>query len=102
MKLNIYKNQREIEKTYEADTYDILFGTVEDFIGLVDLKEGMTDTDLIKTFVMSLDKVKLLLKDIFVGVTDEELKKIKVKELLPIFKDVISLALSEMSGNGKN
>ena len=29
LKLNIYK-KREIIKTYESDTYDLLFGTVED------------------------------------------------------------------------
>ena len=28
MKINIYKNQREVEKTYEVDNYDLMYGTV--------------------------------------------------------------------------
>ena len=31
LKLNIY-NKKNIEKTYSTDTYDLMFGTVEDFI----------------------------------------------------------------------
>ena len=42
MKLNIYKG-REVVKTYTADTYDLMFGTVEDIaeaIKLDDMKIG--------------------------------------------------------------
>ena len=36
MKLNIYKNQKEIEKTYTIDDYDIMYGTVEDILSVFD------------------------------------------------------------------
>ena len=36
LKLNIY-NKKEIVKTYTAETYDLMFGTVEDLIDLINL-----------------------------------------------------------------
>ena len=36
MRLNIWKNQTEIEKTYEVDTYDIFLGNVEDLFSIFD------------------------------------------------------------------
>ena len=49
IKLNIYKAdvKNEIEKTYEVEGYDLMFGTVEDFIGVIDL-EKMNDEELIR------------------------------------------------------
>ena len=36
MKLNIYENKKVI-KTYEADTYDLMYGTVTDLVKALDL-----------------------------------------------------------------
>ena len=48
MKLNIYKDQTTIEKTYEAETYDIMFGTVEDlFRVLEDVKDISNETQIL-------------------------------------------------------
>ena len=41
MKLNIYKKEngkKVIAKTYEAETYDLMYGTVEDFLNLIDVQ----------------------------------------------------------------
>lgn len=93
MKLNIYKNQREIAKTYEVDNYDIMYGTVED---VFDVLEGMEDTktdgDILKLVQDNRTKLNDLLLDIFgsEGLTKEELKMVKVKELVRVFIDLFT------------
>lgn len=109
MKLNVY-NKKQIEKTYEAETYDLMFGTIEDIADAVDLDSLKTGTDveiikMIGNLVLnSMDTVKNLLKDIFDGVTDEELKRTKVKEIASVLLEVVKFTISQISlgNNGKN
>lgn len=110
LKLNIY-NKKEIVKTYTAETYDIMFGTVEDLIDVLDL-EGLktgSDVELIqvatKLIISSKDDIiKPLLKDIFDGLTDDELKNTKVKELASVFINIVRYSIDQITSgnNGKN
>lgn len=109
MKLNIYE-KKKIIKTYETDTYDLMFGTVEDVANAIDidsLKTG-TDVEIIKMVgklvMTSMDTVKNLLKDIFDGLTDEELKGTKVSEIATVLVDVVKFTIAQLNlgGNGKN
>ena len=80
LKLNIYE-KRKVIKTYTAETYDLMFGTVEDLLDVMDIDNIQADnrTELLKAVAKvlahSMDIVKPLLKDIFEGLTDEELRK---------------------------
>ena len=109
MKLNIY-NKKQIIKTYEVDTYDLMFGTVEDVANAIDidsLKTG-SDVEIIKMVgklvMTSMDTVKNLLKDIFDGLTDEELKKTKVSEIATVLVDIVKFTIAQLNLglNGKN
>lgn len=92
MKLNVYKNQKEIEKTYEVDEYDIMYGTIQDILSVLD--EGVPDLNdeegLIKLIAANRGKLEDLLLDIFSteGMQREELRRIKLKELIPLFIDL--------------
>ena len=92
MKLNIYLNQKEIEKTYEVDEYDIMYGTVQDILEVLD--EGIADMNnndqLVKVISANKSKLEDLLLDIFgsEGLTKEELRRTKLKELVPVFIDL--------------
>lgn len=95
MKLNVYKNQKEIEKTYEVDTYDIMYGTVEDIFEVIE--NGMDDVmddenKLLMMIVENRSKLEDLLLDIFSeeGLTKEELRKVKVKEMIPLFIELFA------------
>lgn len=109
MKLSIYK-KGQVEKTYTAETYDLMFGTVEDVADAVDLDSLKTgsDVEIIKMIgnlvLNSMDTVKNLLKDIFDGVTDEELKRTKVKEIASVLLEVMKFTIAQISlgNNGKN
>ena len=102
MILNIY-NKKEIVKTYETDTYDLMFGVLEDVadaIKLDELKTG-TDVEIIKMagnlVLHSMGTVKDLLKDIFEGITDEEIKNCKVSEIAAVLVDVVKFTLNQLS-----
>lgn len=102
MKLNIYDKKR-IVKTYETDTYDLLFGTVEDVANAIDidsLKSG-SDVEIIKMVgklvMTSMGTVKNLLKDIFDGLTDEELKGTKVSEIATVLVDVVKFTITQLN-----
>lgn len=102
LKLNIYE-KRKIVKEYTADTYDLMFGTVEDFCDLVNLDELKTgsDTEIIKmagkALTNGMETVKDLFKDIFEGITDDELRKTKIKEMIKVIVEVIKYSLIEMN-----
>ena len=95
MKINVYE-KKQIIKTYEAETYDLMFGTIEDIAEAVNLDALKTGSDveiikLVGNLVMnSMSTVKELLKDIFDGITDEELKKVKKEFELPGMEYVLS------------
>lgn len=102
MILNVY-DKKEIIKTYEIDAYDLMFGTVEDVANAIDLdalKSG-SDVEIItlvgKLVLTSMDTVKNLLKDIFDGLTDEELKNVKVSEIASVLIDVVKFTIQQLN-----
>ena len=101
MRLKIYK-KGEVIKTYEADTYDLMFSVAEDISNLIDLDiiQKGDNAELVKlvgkVVINSMDKVKDLLKDIFAGITDEELKNTKLKEIVAVFIEVGKYTVKEI------
>ena len=103
MKLNVYKNQKEIDKTVEVDSYDIMYGTVEDVFEVLEGIEDMNDTKaVLDMFTKNRAKLNDLLLDIFgeAGLTKEDLRKVKVKELVPLFIDLFKFV--QQSFKSKN
>lgn len=109
LKLNVY-DKKEIVKTYTAETYDLMFGTVEDLIDLIDLDKLKTGSDveiikLVGNVVMNgLGIIKPLLKDIFEGLTDNELRNTKTSEIASVLVEVVKFTITQMGKgeNGKN
>ncbi len=103
LSLNIYKG-REVEKTYTTDTYDLEFGTLEDLISAVDvdkldaLSGSGNELELGKLILSLLPQIKPILKSIFYGITDEEIRRTHVKELIPVFVQAFKFAFSEING----
>ena len=105
LKLNIYKNQQEIEKTYQAQDYDVMYGTVEDLLDCLDL-EALTNNagtdDLISAASRLLraraDVINPLLLDIFPGLTEEELRHTKARELLEVIVNLTGFSLDQLKG----
>jgi hypothetical protein len=107
LKLNIYKNSKEVEKTYISNECDIMFGTCENIISLMDL-DFLNDDDNTQLVVMatkivrgSLNEVKDLLKEVFPEVTDDELKHTKVKELVNLILEIVKFTFTGIADVGK-
>lgn len=102
MKLNIY-DKKNIVKTYETDEYDLLWGTVTDVSNAVNLDELQTGSQVeimklaLDLVMKSVDTVNELLKDMFDGLTDEELKHVKVTEVAQAIVDVVTYTIAQLN-----
>ena len=102
MKLNIYKKGK-IEKTYEADTYDLMFGTVEDIAAAIDFDALQTGSDaeiikmVWKAFRKSRETITDLMKDVFPGITDEELRRTKITEMARVIAEIVQYTIAQLS-----
>ena len=109
MKLNIYE-KKKIIKTYEADTYDVCYGTIEDIGNVLQLDklETGSDVEIIKmcfsAFKESREIINELFKDIFDGLTDAELKKAHLKEMIDVIIELVHFTFGQLNlgNNSKN
>lgn len=98
LKLNVYKNQKEIAKTFEVEAYDLMYGTVEDIFNVLDGVTGNeTNADLLKVIQDNRTKLNDLLLDVFPDMTKEDLRNIKIKELVPFFLDLFGYVRDSFS-----
>ena len=83
--LNIYGKENGklvIEKTYSANTYTLMFGTMEDVVRLIDVEKlqsgDVNSPDFIgavaQILVGSMGVVKPILFEVFDGLTEEEIR----------------------------
>lgn len=91
--LNIYRadDKRKIEKTYKTDSYELMFGTVEEFMRIIDLDKMGDNVEVAKMVTKGFSQIKPLLHDVFPELTDEELKRTKVADLV---QTIIQIALA--------
>lgn len=103
MKLNIYKNQNEIEKTFEVAEYDLMYGTVEDILNVLDgIDEKSDNMDVLKAVQKNRTKLNDLILDVFPDMKTEDLRKIKIKELVNFFIDLFAYVTKSFGDDGKN
>lgn len=102
--LNIYGDKKEVVKTYKVDSYDLMYGTVEDFVSIIDFDKIDDQTELAKMVVNGLGKLKPLLKDVFPEITDDEMKHTKVSEMVTCIMQIASSVADALShvGTGGN
>lgn len=110
VKLNVYQG-REVVKTYTAETYNIMFGTVEDLIGVIDIDKFTSgdDKDFVRGVALAIpgvmELIKPLLKDVFDGLTDEEIKHCRLSEIVNVVAKIIKFSIGQIvveAGTGKN
>lgn len=104
--LNIYGkgNKKEPVKVLRAEGYDLMLGTIEDFMEIIDLDKLEDNKELVKMVVKGYDQLKPLLKDIFEDMTDADFRGVKISDLVLTIVDV-GKAIGESLGilkTGKN
>ena len=102
LKLNIYGKDRTVEKTYIENDYAVMMGVCEDLLEALDLEAlaGTDKGDMIAAASRLIrsrkDVVYPLLKDIFVGLTDDEIRRTKLVELAAVIVAVAKRTMQEL------
>lgn len=108
LKLNIYKDRKlkEVEKTYTANDFELSTGVVEDVMNVINIDafegglEALSSESQISTIVPMIygayGTFKDLLKDAFDGLTDDEIKRTKIKEIARAVVDIIKYSFAEL------
>ena len=112
LELKVYDRKgKEVEKSYETDTYSLMFGTMEDFLEVINLDAftgngnktelAAAVTNLIRG---GMDKFKPLLMDVFDGITEDELRRCRVADLVKVVIKIVNYSIDEIKGaaTGKN
>lgn len=95
--LNIYDNAgKEVVKTCKSTTYDLMFGTVMQLMGLLKIEETQNPLELIKIISGAWGEITTVLTEVFPDVTAEDWKHVKVKELLPLIVSIAKYAVNDM------
>lgn len=101
MRLPVYKG-KEVEKEYRAEEYSVMFGTAEDIISLFDIEKlaNADDRELAKAVAAAIPKaigmLKPLLKEIFDGLTDEEIRRCKVTDIARVVVEVSKFTMKQI------
>lgn len=117
MQLPIYgrgdDGRKTIVKTYKAEGYDLMWGVVEDIANafrLDDMKQVTPEQlqqQLGAYIVSHLPDVHDFLKDIFEGITDEEIRSTRAEDVIMVFVDLAIYTITNVSksfawGDSKN
>lgn len=104
LKLNIYDDTMDnIIKTYTTETFKLKLGVVEDLLQLFDLDglENMSDKAVTEGLLKRLPKcyssLKELLKIVFKGLTDSDLRNVALNDLVPLLLNIVKYSFSEIS-----
>lgn len=88
LKITSKEDKKKIEKFYTAEGYDLMLGTVEDFMDIIDIDKLGNNIELAKMVLKGYGQLKPLIMDIFPELTDEEYKRIKVNDLISTISQV--------------
>ena len=94
-------NKKEIEKRYEVEGYELPFGIIDEILETLDF-ENMDNTALGLAVVKNIKQIKPLMLDIFDGLTEEELKRVRITELVPIIFEIFVGVKDQLTAEIKN
>lgn len=82
--LNIYSkgSKKDVEKVLTAHGYDLMLGTVDDFMGIIDVDKLDDNMAVAKMVLQGYSQIKPLIMDVFPELTDDEYKRVKVNDLV--------------------
>lgn len=95
--LKIYDDKnKNIEKTYTASTYDLMFGTVMKLMELLKIEEMDDQLEMLKTIYGAWEEIRVVLAGVYPDVTPDEWRRVRVKELLPLILKIAKFSVTEM------
>lgn len=104
LKITSKEDKKKVDKIYTADGYDLMLGTVEDFMDIIDIDKLGNNIELAKMVLKGYGQLKPLIMDIFPELTDEEYRRIKVNDLIATVSQIGKSVLENLDilKSGKN
>lgn len=101
--LNVHSasNKSEVAKTISINGYDLMIGTVDDFMDIIDLDKIDDEKEVIKMVLKSYKQIKPLIMDIFPELTEEDYRNVSVADLVAVIPQ-IGLSIIENIKLSKN
>lgn len=95
--LKIYDDSgKNVVKSYESKTYDLMFGTVMKLMDLLKVEEMDDQVEMLKTIYGAWEEIKTVLAGVFPEATNDDWKHVRVKELLPMILEIAKFSVTEM------
>ena len=95
--LKIYDDSgKNIVKSYESKTYDLMFGTVMKLMELLKVEDMDNQAEMLKTIYNAWDEIRIVLAGVFPEATNDDWKHVRVKELLPMILEIVKFSVAEM------
>lgn len=104
LKITSKEDKKKVDKFYTAEGYDLMLGTVEDFMDIIDIDKLGNNIELAKMVLKGYGQLKPLIMDIFPELTDEEYRLIKVNDLISTVSQIGKSVLENLDilKSGKN
>lgn len=74
-------DSRKVVKTLETEGYNLMMGTVDDFMEIFDLDQLSDQKAILKMIQKSYKQIKPLIMDIFPELTEEDYRNVSVQDL---------------------
>lgn len=104
LKITSKEDKKKVDKFYTAEGYDLMLGTVEDFMDVIDIDKLGNNIELAKMVLKGYGQLKPLIMDIFPELTDDEYRRIKVNDLIATVSQIGKSVLENLDilKSGKN
>lgn len=107
MQLKIYKpHSDEVEKVYETEEVNVMYGTLQDIAGIVNDNLGSNEDNSMvaigKVVIAAIPIINSLLPEIFGGITKEEIRRVRTTELIELIIDISLYTAGEITQIGGN
>lgn len=94
--LNIYDEKgKEVVKTAKSNTFDLMFGTIVKLMDLLKIENVENNLEILKMIYGAWNEIKEVLSTVFPDVSEDDWKRVKVKELIPIIIEIGKFAITE-------
>lgn len=94
-------DKSEVAKTISINGYDLMIGTVDDFMDIIDLDKIDDEKEVVKMVLKSYKQIKPLIMDIFPELTEEDYRNVSVADLVAVIPQ-IGLSIIENIKSSKN
>lgn len=105
LELKIYKKDKKtVEKTYKANTIELSFGTIRRTLQIIKPEElDLNDEQAVgRTLLGAWTMVEPLFSDIFPGLTEDELDRAKLPDMIVIIRQVFAFLSEEIGRIGES